>query len=105
MNKTIVIYGSSTGTCESIAEKIAQKLGCEALNVQELTADVISENQNLILGTSTGGAGELQYDWYDGGSTDEQRKAIGRPLPCLAAAMLSHTEILSWAAWASCTMP
>ena len=38
MNATIVIYGSSTGTCEAIAEKIASKLGCEALNVQDLTA-------------------------------------------------------------------
>ncbi len=66
MSMTIVIYGSSTGTCEAIAEKIAQKLGCDALNVQELSADVIAENQNLILGTSTWGAGELQDDWYDG---------------------------------------
>jgi len=44
MSNTIVIYGSSTGTCESIAEKIAQKLGCEALNVQELSADVVAQN-------------------------------------------------------------
>ena len=66
MNATIVIYGSSTGTCEAIAEKIAQKLGCEAINVQNLTADVVESNQNLILGTSTWGAGELQDDWYDG---------------------------------------
>ncbi len=66
MNATIVIYGSSTGTCEAIAEKIASKLGCEALNVQDMTADIIAANQNLILGTSTWGAGELQDDWYDG---------------------------------------
>lgn len=66
MNKTIVIYGSSTGTCEAIAEKIASKLGVDVLNVQDLTADIIAENQNLILGTSTWGAGELQDDWYDG---------------------------------------
>ena len=56
MNATIVIYGSSTGTCEAIAEKIASKLGCEALNVQDLTADIVDANQNLILGTSTWGA-------------------------------------------------
>ena len=49
MNATIVIYGSSTGTCEAIAEKIASKLGCEAVNVQNLTADVINNHQNLIL--------------------------------------------------------
>ena len=66
MNATIVVYGSSTGTCEAIAEKIAQKLGCEAIDVQNLTADVVNNNQNLILGTSTWGAGELQDDWYDG---------------------------------------
>lgn len=66
MNATIVIYGSSTGTCEAIAEKIAQKLGCEAINVQDLTAETIDNHQNLILGTSTWGAGELQDDWYDG---------------------------------------
>jgi flavodoxin I len=66
MNATIVIYGSSTGTCEAIAEKIASKLGCEAVNVQDLTADIITNHQNLILGTSTWGAGELQDDWYDG---------------------------------------
>lgn len=66
MNTTIVIYGSSTGTCEVLAEKIASKLGCEALNVQNLSADMVAVNKNLILGTSTWGAGELQDDWYDG---------------------------------------
>ena len=66
MNATIVVYGSSTGTCEAIAEKIAQKLGCEVINVQDLTTDIVSNNKNLILGTSTWGAGELQDDWYDG---------------------------------------
>lgn len=66
MKKTIVIYGSSTGTCESIAGDIAAKLGCEAINVQDLTADVVAENDNLILGTSTWGCGEVQDDWYDG---------------------------------------
>ena len=66
MNATIVVFGSSTGTCEAIAEKIAQKLGSEAIDVQNRTADVVNNNQNLILGTSTWGAGELQDDWYDG---------------------------------------
>ena len=66
MNKTIVVFGSSTGTCEAIAEKIASKLGAEVINVQDLTADAVADNQNLILGTSTWGGGELQDDWYDG---------------------------------------
>lgn len=66
MKKTVVVYGSSTGTCEAIAEKIGAKLGVEVMNVQDLTADVVAANENLILGTSTWGAGELQDDWYDG---------------------------------------
>jgi len=53
MNKTVVVYGSSTGTCEAIAEKIGAKLGAEVINVQDLTADIIAGNDNLILGTST----------------------------------------------------
>lgn len=66
MNKTIVIYGSSTGTCQALADTIAGKLGVEALDVQNLNADVVASNENLILGTSTWGAGEMQDDWYDG---------------------------------------
>ena len=69
MGKTIVVYGSSTGTCEAIAAKIAERIGAEAINVSDLNADVIAENDNLLIGTSTWGAGELQDDWYDGVDT------------------------------------
>jgi flavodoxin I len=80
MNATIVIYGSSTGTCEAIAEKIASKLGCEAVYVQDLTADIITNHQNLILGTSTWGAGELQDDWYDGLKTLQSSDLKGKTI-------------------------
>lgn len=69
MKKTCIIYGSSTGTCQAVAEKIAVKLGVGAddvidvANISQSTPDAYS---NLILGTSTWGAGELQDDWYDG---------------------------------------
>lgn len=66
MKSTIVIYGSTTGTCEAIAEKIASKIGASILNVQNLDSDVISRYDNLILGTSTWGSGEMQDDWYYG---------------------------------------
>ena len=66
MKKTVVVYGSSTGTCQSIAESIANKLGVESIDVANLNADVIAENENVLLVTSTWGAGELQDDWYDG---------------------------------------
>ena len=80
MNTTIEINGSTTGTCEAIAEKIASKLGCDALNVQDLTADIVSANQNLILGTSTWGAGELQDDWYDGLKTLQSADLSGKTI-------------------------
>jgi len=70
MKKTVVIYGSTTGTCEAIAGQIAEKLGgVECINVADMTADTVAENDNLILGSSTWGAGELQDDWYDGVET------------------------------------
>lgn len=69
MKSTIVVYGTSTGSCESIAETIASKLGVKAINVTNFNEATIHDNDNLLLGTSTWGAGELQDDWYDGVKT------------------------------------
>ena len=66
MSKTVVVYGSTTGTCESIAQTIGDQLGAEVINVSDLTANQLAEADNIVLGTSTWGAGELQDDWYDG---------------------------------------
>lgn len=67
MKKTVIIYGTSTGTCEDLASRIGAKLGVDnIINVTDLDENVIAENDNLILGTSTWGAGEMQDDWYDG---------------------------------------
>ena len=78
MKKTIVVYGSSTGTCQSIAETIASKLGVEAIDVTKFDADVIAANDNLLLGTSTWGAGELQDDWYDGLNVLKAADLVGK---------------------------
>lgn len=74
MRPTKVIFGSSTGVCEDIAGRIAEKLGVEAINVTELTDDIVKENDNLILGTSSWGSGEVQDDWYDGIETLKQNE-------------------------------
>jgi flavodoxin I len=65
MSKTVVVFGSSTGTCEGIANKIGEKLGAEVVNVSDMNEDILAAD-NLIIGTSTWGAGELQDDWYEG---------------------------------------
>lgn len=67
MKKTVIIYGTSTGTCEDLAGRIGAKLGVDnIINVTDLDNSVIADNDNLILGTSTWGAGEVQDDWYNG---------------------------------------
>ncbi len=78
MKATVVIYGSSTGTCQSIAENIASKLGVEAIDVANLDEATVTANDNLILGTSTWGAGELQDDWYDGIKTLKAATLTGK---------------------------
>lgn len=69
MKKTGVFYGSSTGTCEDLANQIAAKLGVPSADIHsadKLNADLVNQYEVLILGTSTWGDGELQDDWYDG---------------------------------------
>lgn len=69
MKKIGIFYGSTTGTTESIAEQIADKLGVskdDTNEVSKMTADSIAAYDVLLLGSSTWGAGDLQDDWFDG---------------------------------------
>lgn len=68
MKKTGIFYGSNSGTTESIAGRIAERLGIpqsDIHNVGNTSADTAAEYEVLILGSSTWGAGDLQDDWYD----------------------------------------
>ncbi len=57
-----VIFGSTTGMTEVVAGKIAQALGCEAVNIN--AADTAAfDAELLVLGSSTWGVGDLQDDW------------------------------------------
>ena len=65
--KTIgIFYGSSTGTTEGIAKRIAEKLGVEDKDIHDVSnaspADV-APYEILLLGCSTWGTGDLQDDW------------------------------------------
>ena len=65
MKKTVIIYGSTTGNAASAAETIAAKLGnCDIKDVSTATKDDLENYDNLILGSSTWGDGDLQDDWY-----------------------------------------
>lgn len=68
MKKIGIFYGSSGGTTEAIAERIAEKLGVSASdlhNVANTKAETAADYDILLLGSSTWGAGDLQDDWFD----------------------------------------
>ena len=80
MKKTLVVFGSSTGTLEGIAEDIASKLGADVKNVSEIDVALLEEYDNLLLGSSTWGAGEVQDDWYDGLEVLKQANLAGKTI-------------------------
>ena len=68
MKETVIIYGSTSGNCENIANRIAEAIGVPSSSVisaSSLTYELIKSNTNLILGSSTWGSGDLQDEWYD----------------------------------------
>ena len=85
MKKTVIIYGTSTGTCEDLAGRIGAKLAVDnVINVTDLDDSVIANNDSLILGTSTWGAGEMQDDWYDGLKVIENADLSGKTVALFA---------------------
>lgn len=67
MKNTAIFYGSTSGNCEGIANKIAEALGVsDVFTASEIDASKISGYDNLLLGSSTWGSGDLQDEWYDG---------------------------------------
>jgi flavodoxin I len=62
--KTAILYGSSLGNTQFVADKIHQQLPeADCLPVNDLTAKDILQYDRLILGTSTWGVGNLQDDF------------------------------------------
>jgi flavodoxin I len=68
MKRIGIFYGSTTGTTEEVAGRIAKKLKVSAGDVKsaaDLSESAVADYDLLLLGTSTWGNGELQDDWYD----------------------------------------
>lgn len=66
MKQTAIFYGSTSGNCEGIANKLAVALGVnDVFSASELNVSTIGRYDNLILGSSTWGCGDLQDEWYD----------------------------------------
>lgn len=71
MSKTAIVFGSTTGNTEGVAEMIAGKLSGDVsvVNIDDMSTSDFESYDNLILGTSTWGSGDLQDDW-DGSIED-----------------------------------
>ena len=62
--KTVIYYGSTTGTCEDLANRIAAALdGADVKNASEIGSEA-ADYDLLLLGTSTWGDGDVQDDWF-----------------------------------------
>lgn len=65
MAHTLIVYGSTLGNTERVAEMIAETLGetAQLINVTDVTAEAIADATRILFGSSTWGDGELQDDF------------------------------------------
>jgi flavodoxin I len=66
MKKTVIIYGSTTGNTETLAQEIAKLLvehDVSLIPVSDATHEHILSSDLILLGSSTWGYGELQDDF------------------------------------------
>ena len=68
--KTAIFYGSTTGTTEDIAGRVAKELGADLFNASEVGK--VKDYDFVIFASSTWGMGELQDDWI--GALEELKK-------------------------------
>lgn len=62
--KTVLIYGSTYGTCTDISQRIVDRIGeVDRFEVSTFDFSTIANYDRIILGTSTWGNGILQQEW------------------------------------------
>ncbi len=86
MAKVGIFYGTSTGTCEDIANRIAELIpGSEVKNIAD--TDVASDfaaYDVLLLGSATWGDGDLQDDWFRPAETIPSLNLSGKTVALFA---------------------
>ncbi|MCT4636319.1 MAG: flavodoxin [Bacteroidales bacterium] len=64
MGNTLILYGSTTGNTEKVAGLISSNIdNSEIARVEEFDFSSIGSYDNIIIGSSTWGIGDLQDDW------------------------------------------
>ncbi|MEI6892338.1 MAG: flavodoxin [Pontiella sp.] len=72
--KTVIVYGSMTGTTKTVAETLGAELQATVVAATDADAASLENCDLLILGASTWGMGELQDDMADFLSTFDSLK-------------------------------
>ena len=86
MKKIALVYGSDGGNTEDVAKRLVDILGednVDLIEVSNSSADEISSYTNLILASSTWGAGDLQSDWEDFEDTLDEIDFSGKTVALL----------------------
>lgn len=68
MAKTLIVYGSTTGNTEMVAETILEHLEDHDVTLQDVAdtnPEELNDYENLVLGSSTWDDGLLQQDFRD----------------------------------------
>lgn len=110
MANVILVFGSTTGNTEMLAEHVAAGLeqgmaSVTVKNVTEASVDELAENDAIVFGCSTWGEGDLQDDFVDfqeamdGVSLEGKKAAVFGPGDseeyadsfCVAVNMLEET--------------
>jgi len=64
MSRIAIVYGSSTGATESVAEKVQASFdNADLFNAESVSIEDLKPYDFLIFGASTTGVGDLQDDW------------------------------------------
>lgn len=63
MKKIGIFYGSTMGTTEEIANKMAEIIQADVFSVSDISKEEMENYDKIIWGSSTWGYGDLQDDW------------------------------------------
>lgn len=65
MSKNVIVFGSTMGNTEQVAHQLAELLpdGADIFAVNSFRMENLRNYDQIFLGTSTWGSGELQDDW------------------------------------------
>lgn len=65
MSKYTVVYWSSTGNTEAMAQEVAKAAGADLFTADEFTADKLADYEGIAFGCPSMGAEELEADSFE----------------------------------------